>query len=70
MVAGIPGLRYLSMRQEQWRALTESTGRPPGLAAAVLTDTSSPAALATWAKHLDGSDDDFRCYAGRLPEDG
>ncbi|MDF4251859.1 SMI1/KNR4 family protein [Streptomyces sp. WMMB303] len=70
VVAGMPGLRYLSMRQEQWRALTESTGRPPGLAAAVLTDASSPAALATWAKHLDGSDDDFRCYAGRLPEDG
>ncbi|MER7078549.1 Cell wall assembly regulator SMI1 [Saccharopolyspora kobensis] len=67
VVAGMPGLLWLSMRPQQWHELLDRAGRPPGLAAAVLTGTPSPAALAAWAASLDG-DEDIRYYTGRLPE--
>ncbi|MFF4694871.1 SMI1/KNR4 family protein [Streptomyces chattanoogensis] len=67
VLASMPGLRYLSMREEQWRTLTEHTGRPSGLAAAVLADASSPETLAAWAASLGGDADDIRFYTGRLP---
>jgi cell wall assembly regulator SMI1 len=69
VVSGIPGLRYLSMRGEQWHRLTESAGRPPGLAAAVLADAAAPGELAAWAAGLGGSEYDVRVYEGRLPQD-
>ncbi|MGY0063109.1 SMI1/KNR4 family protein [Streptomyces sp. LZ34] len=68
VVARIPGLRYLSMRPEQWRELIERAGQPPALAAAVLADASSPEALAEWAARLGGDRDDIRYYTGLLPE--
>ncbi|MEV0391070.1 SMI1/KNR4 family protein [Nonomuraea sp. NPDC050643] len=69
VVAEIPGLRYLSMRREQWHQLTESAGRPSDLTAAVLVGAASPGALAAWAEGLGGSDYDIRFHHGRLPED-
>lgn len=68
VLAGIPGLRYLSMREEQWHELTEHAGRQTDLAAAVLADASSPETLAAWAASLDGDGDDIRYYTGRLPD--
>ncbi|MFJ2203557.1 SMI1/KNR4 family protein [Streptomyces violaceusniger] len=68
VLAGIPALRYLSMREEQWHELTEYAGRRSGLAAAVLADASSLETLAAWAASLDGDGDDIRYYTGRLPD--
>ncbi|AQW48272.1 SMI1/KNR4 family protein [Streptomyces violaceusniger] len=68
VVTGIPGLRYLSMRLEQWNELTEHVDRPIDLAAAVLSDASSPKTLASWAASLGGDADDLRYYTGRLPQ--
>ncbi|WP_405791937.1 SMI1/KNR4 family protein [Streptomyces sp. NBC_01506] len=68
LLAAIPGLRYLSMREEQWHELAEYAGQPSGLAAAVLADASSPGTLAAWAASLDGDGDDIRSYTGRLPD--
>ncbi|MGW5867330.1 SMI1/KNR4 family protein [Streptomyces sp. NPDC055239] len=67
-VIGIPGLRYLAMRAEQWHELTQQAGRPPGLAVAVLADAPSPGTLAAWAVSLGADSYDVRCYSGRLPE--
>lgn len=69
VVAEIPGLRYLSMRPEQWHQLTEAAGRPSNLAAAVLVGAASPGALAAWVEGLGGSGYDVRFYHGRLPEE-
>lgn len=68
LVTGIPRLRYLSMRLEQWNELIEHVDRPVGLAAAVLADASSPATLAEWAASLGGDADDLHYYTGRLPQ--
>ncbi|MFD6993021.1 SMI1/KNR4 family protein [Streptomyces sp. NPDC059943] len=68
VIAGIPGLRYLAMRPEQWHEVTGHAGGPPGLAAAVLAGAPSPGTLAAWAVSLGGDGDDIRHYTGRLPE--
>jgi hypothetical protein len=64
VLAELKGLRYLSLRDEQWQDLRARAGMPPALAAPCLTGRVPRDRVVEWARAFDGrprEDEVVRC---------